>query len=95
MVLTASEAELLKGNANLIELLPRSDDSTALHIKYKSYDVRRILRKTWGKNALESTAQDSSYLSSELFIRCLVSHYAISLSLMVNIIHTHIYKLPE
>ena len=28
MVLTASEAELLKGNANLIELLPGSDDST-------------------------------------------------------------------
>ena len=28
MVLTASEAELLKGNANLIELLPVSDDST-------------------------------------------------------------------
>jgi hypothetical protein len=28
IVLTASEAELLKGNANLIELLPGSDDST-------------------------------------------------------------------
>jgi hypothetical protein len=28
MVLTASEAELLKGNANLTELLPGSDDST-------------------------------------------------------------------
>ena len=28
MVLTASKAELLKGNANLIELLPGSDDST-------------------------------------------------------------------
>ena len=28
MVLTAAEAELLKGNANLIELLPGSDDST-------------------------------------------------------------------
>ena len=28
MVITASEAELLKGNANLIELLPESDDST-------------------------------------------------------------------
>ena len=28
MVLTASEAELLKGNAKLIELLPGSDDST-------------------------------------------------------------------
>ena len=28
MILTASEAELLKGNANLIELLPGSDDST-------------------------------------------------------------------
>ena len=28
MVLTASEAELLKGNANLIELLPGSDDNT-------------------------------------------------------------------
>ena len=26
MVLTASEAELLKGNANVIELLPGSDD---------------------------------------------------------------------
>jgi hypothetical protein len=28
MVLTASKAELFKGNANQIELLPRSDDST-------------------------------------------------------------------
>jgi hypothetical protein len=28
MVLTASEAELLKGNSNLIELLPGSDEST-------------------------------------------------------------------
>ena len=28
MVLTGSEAELLKSNANLIELLPGSDDST-------------------------------------------------------------------
>ena len=28
MVLTASEGELLKENANLIELLPGSDDST-------------------------------------------------------------------
>ena len=28
MVFTASEAELLKGHANLIELLPGSDDST-------------------------------------------------------------------
>ena len=28
MVLTALEAELLKGNANLIELLPGSDDIT-------------------------------------------------------------------
>ena len=28
MVLTASEAELLKVNANLIEILPGSDDST-------------------------------------------------------------------
>ena len=53
-------------------------------VNFRRYVVNRILHMTWRKNALESTAVASSYLSSEFSIRFLVSHCLRSIIMILH-----------